>query len=371
MRVDISWQSVQPDENTWNFEYWDKYVKMALEKKKKILFILDYDNNFIHQDPKAKRPFIPEDKFHYFLTYVEKVVTRYKNPSIAFEVWNEPNSSKFWKGDDETFFKLTKQTIEKIKTIDKNIIVVAGAIFGPFAHKYLKKLIQSHAVDKADAVSFHPYSIGAETLVEKILKAQKVIRELNYKGDLWITEIGFPTGGLYPFKKSLEQFPDAIIKTLTAISVSNIKGIIWYSLQDTKSLEEGKKDNNSEVHFGLAYPNYQLKDGGHAYSLFTKLIGSAQYDPSFLNRDLFKKYSINAYRFIHPNGENALIIWKNGKVKRKIRFKNSQDIVFSNHNIKTDHVEILTQKEIIISDQASVISFHSRSSAPLEFEVVQ
>ena len=103
--------------------------------------------------------------------------------SWYFEVWNEPNQTQFWAGNQADYFKLFKFTIEAIKKIDKKI-----KVGGPVTSKnewisdfleFCKKIDLS-----PDFVSTHQYPTDAfgqtgDNTVEQLAASRRSIMREN------------------------------------------------------------------------------------------------------------------------------------------------------------------------------------------------
>ncbi len=122
IRHDFPCDTIENKRYIWNFGYWDGYVDRVKQRQRKILAILDYDVPWIHDDNRHFW-YIPPDKLPCFLNYVEKVVTRYGDKVAAFEVWNEPNTRRFWKGPRRGFFH---PATEPVRTVKANAPATVG-----------------------------------------------------------------------------------------------------------------------------------------------------------------------------------------------------------------------------------------------------
>lgn len=312
MRVDFSWSGIEPVNDQFNFAGWDAYLSAAQNHSQKVLVILDYSVDWLnHTLPENTRPYIAHEDIPYFLDYVNQTVRRYQDIVAAWEIWNEPNGDGFWNGTDEEFFDLFNQTADLINSINSSVILVGGVVAG-HDPRYLEKMFQAGLLQKTDAVSFHPYSSVVEEVYTKCQEIIALGQKYNYQGEYWITEVGNPTGGLYGHRDTLPGQADRVIKTLVFTTISQIQVLIWYCLYDASDASKAQKQNDSELYFGLVYPNNTWKPGAYAFSRFAKNVRNSLFRPDVVsNRAIILKSSLQPFVYRRTNGETTLIIWFN------------------------------------------------------------
>jgi hypothetical protein len=214
IRDTFKWETLQKGSKRCNFKRYDAYVTRGKAAGKKILSVLGYDVGWIYGEAKPRRNIIHE-KIPYFLQYVDGVVKRYKGKVDAFELWNEPNWL-FWKGSEDDFITLTKAAAERSKSIDPSIKIVAVS-FWRVPEKFLRKMLRDGTLKRVDAVSFHSYAFSPEGASEQYDELKRILDEEGFKGEIWVTEMGYPTNGWYLSRVSEEKRPAAVLKTLACL----------------------------------------------------------------------------------------------------------------------------------------------------------
>ena len=308
------WSSIEREPDQWNFKYYDEIVDMAGQSGIKTLGVLAYDNWFIHDDEKQKY-YIPPDKIPYFLEYIRKTAEHFCGRIGAWSIWNEPNFS-FWKGTDKEFFELTRLAAEAIREVDSEVILLGGSfirgIFGP-PKKYIKGLFESGAMEKIDNIAFHPYELNPRRAARLYDKFKKIVNYWDYGDKIWLTEIGYPTGGGYPTKISEKKLGAYVIKTYTLMAAREAQKMLWYQLFDPVN----RRSAHSESFFGLvrSTKDYTSK-GAEAFKLCAAYVSGTR---CYTGEDLGKKLppSLAAYYF-SGNNSNALILWNNSPGTIKI-----------------------------------------------------
>jgi hypothetical protein len=304
------WSRIERAEGQWTFDDYDKYVDIAKAADKKITGVLAYDVPWIHKDGKT-RYYIPPDKVHLYLRYVQQTAEHFKNRVDAWCIWNEPNFV-FWKGSRDEYLSLARQAADALREVDTDVILLGGAfnrgVFGlPTA--YIKGLFESGAMDKADAVAFHPYELNPARTARLFMEFRAQAAKYGFEDRVWITETGYPTGGLYPTAVSEKKYPEFIVKTFVNLAINGAKKIFWYQLFDPQN----RSKTNSEDYFGLvrSKDDYTSK-GAQAFRLCSVYLAGAAYRPeiSLLENP---PNTLHTFYFEQPSGVRTLVLWKDGK----------------------------------------------------------
>lgn len=315
LRIDFSWKKMEQVQGEWDFSVYDEFLEKAEEEGVKVLAILDYDTAWLHQDKDTGRRIEP-DEMPLFLEYVRVVAERYGDRVGAFEIWNEPNTKRFWSRSDRDFFELTNRTLDLLKEVSPQTPVAVGAIFyNPIlgARGYLKKLIKSGVLDKADALSVHPYSMFPSALESRILDVRKLVTHAGYSTPIWITEAGFPTGGSYPNRVELKNQGRVLSKTLTNLCAAGVELITWYQLFDAKNPDDVVQGLSSEAFFGIVWRNYQWKPGAFPFSVIANELADAEFVPEIYEFSGKRISSLYQAQFNSAEGLRKIIIRSIGR----------------------------------------------------------
>ncbi|MDR2662631.1 MAG: cellulase family glycosylhydrolase [Treponema sp.] len=308
IRTTAWWGSVESEEGVWDFTRWDAYVEKAKAAGKKIIFILGFDNGWLYKDRKEHRD-LTEREIPYFLKYVDQMVTRYRGRVDAFEIWNEPNLF-FWDGSDEHFYALSGAAAKRIKELDPEVTVLAGSTFRA-ARGFLRGMFKAGAFEYTDGISFHPYASDALRTLKQVDKLRKIMAEFNYHKPVWITEVGYATGGIYFSFNKLDRYPEYVVKTLSGLAARGVRNAVWYELMDEYNRDEAPDRWNPSHFFGLVYPDKTFKAGAEAFMLTAGYLRGAEYRPDLPVRENADE-NITGLFFKRPEGTNVLLLWNNG-----------------------------------------------------------
>ena len=311
VRNDFYWRRVEPEKGVWDFSRYDKMLEENKKSGRKVLAILAFDNHWLYKNGR-RRDYISPQNLPLYINYVETVVTRYKGKVDAWEIWNEPNVPiRFWNGPAKDFFALSKAAAQKIKEIDPNAYVVAGAFFRS-PSLFIKGMWKYGALENVDAISLHPYSNTPESMIRVYDSFERLIRKLGFAGDIWVTEIGFPVAGFYPMTIPERMLGDYIVKTITLLAAKGARTIFWYQLSESYLKENTPARFNSERFFGLSYKDFEMREGVESFARIVKAIAGSEYINDMPNSAALEP-GVQAFYFKKPNGDTVCVSWKKNK----------------------------------------------------------
>ena len=210
LRVDISWAAVQPSEGEFQWTATDRVLEAARKAGLRVLAVLCYEPSWARTgDPGHAHPVDPT----LFAEFAAAAATRYRRLVDAWEVWNEPNTRRFWPSgpDPAAYAQLVEAAAPRLHAADPGSVVVAGALAPATAaadgseippETFLRDVYDRTDPELFDAVSVHPYSYPALptgnqpwNLFARLADLRAVMVAAG-DGDarLWITEYGAPTG---------------------------------------------------------------------------------------------------------------------------------------------------------------------------------
>jgi hypothetical protein len=166
-------------------------------------------------------------------------------PLTAYQVWNEPNLAAYWRPDDDAagYLGLVALTRSRLLAIDPRAVIVLAGLpesrHGTPIVDYLRAIYaQPGARTLFDVVAIHPYSDDAPGVLADL---NRVRAELDREGDgrtpIWVTEVGWATGGPpSPFTTSRAGQAARIARTLRALIDARdrlrLGRVVVFGLQD-------------------------------------------------------------------------------------------------------------------------------------------
>ncbi len=160
IRKVMRWHRVEPAPGIYDWAYADQIVLDAERSGMTLMFILSYGNKN-YTGVEVNPPRTPQ-AIAAFANFARKCVERYKSKGILWEIWNEPNSDRFWGGPPDAleYAQLLGPTVSQMRRGDPNAVILAPSITG-FDLPWLEKLLTYTLPDDIDYFSIHPYSPDA------------------------------------------------------------------------------------------------------------------------------------------------------------------------------------------------------------------
>jgi hypothetical protein len=259
LRINFVWSAVQPTASsplTW--DYYDAIIGAAAQQGIRVL-------PTVYSTPTwaAAKDNHPPSKAHFgdFQTFVHEAAARYgsngtfwsthpsipKLPVIDWQLWNEENSPSFWyrKPSAKQYAGLLRVFHAGIKSGDPSAKIILGGLFrtprirhGIFLDRYLPALYRAKAKPLFDAVALHPYSTTPKDALRSVRETRQIMAQFkDKKAKLWITEVGWATGGVAtPLTVSPQRQASYLRKTFGILAANRkrmkIAGVVWYSWRD-------------------------------------------------------------------------------------------------------------------------------------------
>ena len=197
---------------------------------------------FLGDDVRSIVSYPPNDPDQ-FAAFAGQLAARYPQV-LAWEVWNEPNLSVFWRPapDPAAYARLLQKTYAAIKAGNPSATVLMGGLSGVIDTGYDDSILPEDFLNQVyqagdpsfDVVAIHPYGDGGPGgYIDRCI--QKVRDVMAEQGDtrkrIWITEFGWSTQG-----------PGAVDEATQAANLCQARGaferfpeverVYWYCLQD-------------------------------------------------------------------------------------------------------------------------------------------
>jgi hypothetical protein len=266
-RVDVGWASVQEQGpgglGAWYTGRLDALVAAANARGIKLLLTFMNTPCWASSAPESLKQgcagewwsrgvsaYAPNDPADYAAA-LGMLAARYKGKVAAWEIWNEPNSTDFFKAPDQAaaYAALVKAAYPAVKAADPAATVVAGSL-SQSDHAFTARLYQLGIKGFFDAFSVHPYSDDVSPLdtragqdarysfVRGVPAVHSVMLANGDERPMWLTEAGFSTS---PVRTS-DHWRNGVSEATQAQFVRQhlqqvgkwpwVRAIVWFNLQD-------------------------------------------------------------------------------------------------------------------------------------------
>ena len=259
LRINFVWSQVQPQQSSaLDWSYYDSLIGAAAQQGIRVLPTVYSSPSWV-----ASRDNFPPSKAHFgeFQTFVREAAARYgsngsfwsANPGIPklpvtdWQLWNEMNSPSFWfhKPSAKKYVSLLKVFHNGIKGGDPSAKIVLGGLFrtprirnGVPLDRYLPGIYRAKGKKFFDAVAMHPYATTPQDALRAVQDTRRIMAQFkDKKAKLWITEVGWATGGVAtPLTVSPQRQASYLRKTFNMLANKRkrfkIAGVVWYSWRD-------------------------------------------------------------------------------------------------------------------------------------------
>lgn len=256
VRVDFDWSVAESERGQFNWDYPDAIVAEAAEHGMKVLGVLSSTPEWTRPSTQGRSPEARHsrpEQLSEWASFARVVTDRYASRGVhTWEIWNEPNTSKFWppRFDVNEYGTLFWVAAEAIREVDQQATILIGGLAPKFhvpdaeipPADYLEQLYQNGAVQLADGIAVHPYTFPVPPMGTpqrasggfKDLPALRDVMERHGDGGkkIWITEFGAPTG-TGPYAVSDNAQATALLQARRQVQQWDWAGpLIYYELTD-------------------------------------------------------------------------------------------------------------------------------------------
>ncbi len=296
IRDGLTWQTVEKQKGIYNFTIYDQIINELLSYKIAPYLTMDYGNSLYCDNGSA--PITPS-AINAFVNFAVASIYRYRNKGIIFELWNEPNGSKFWKPKPNAtqYGNLANAVGAAIRSNQS----IANEIFvGPATSRidmpFITTIFEMGVLRYFDAISVHPYRVGGpESVLPEYHNLTLLINQYNLNKTKYIPiisgEWGYATcsngsvsmkcyqGGA-PQNITYLQQSNYLIRQYLVNNIAKVPISIWYEFQNGGSNTSYGEDNFGTVNF--KYYNESLphipKDAYNAAVIYHQFIGIWKYE---------------------------------------------------------------------------------------------
>lgn len=267
MRIEVSWQLVEPSPGVYNWGPVDRVMVAAYVRGLKIVGLITYAPPWA-QDPAAfgntfGRPANPDT----FGMFAATVANRYSVGANTWEIWNEQN---FWYNfspdwSANAYLPTLNAAYRWIKYVQPSATVLVGGLGntadwmgGTSPASYVGELYARGGKGSFDGIAMHPYTTPELPPNNGYWQQIAAVRNIMVaNGDatkkIWITEFGATTYAGGPVDQT-KQSQILVAGLVEAGKLDYIGGFLIHTLRDTGNDPAGAEDN-----FGLLKRDFTPK----------------------------------------------------------------------------------------------------------------
>jgi polysaccharide biosynthesis protein PslG len=265
VRIDVDWSRVEAQRGRRDFSDVDRVIHAVRAHGMCAQGLLTYAPAWA-ADPTPRSEgtyFAPKPDL--FAQFAADTATRYRHSVAVWEIWNEPNTVRFFKPEPDaaSYGALLAAAYTAIKSIGADLTVVSGGLAPAVDNgsdiaptTFLKELYDVGANRYFDAFGIHPYTYPAlpndlsTSSWNTALRLSEMHDVMVDGGDprkrIWITECGAPTGTAAVAVSNAAQADTIRIVLRAARDVSWLGPAFVYSIRDS-----GTDASDPEQNFGI------------------------------------------------------------------------------------------------------------------------
>jgi hypothetical protein len=275
VRIDFIWAAVETQRGVYDWRLYDALVAAAQQRGLSVLAIVAYTPQWATDGPEIAG--VPRDADDW-KTFCTKAAKRYRGRIAAWEIWNEPNLTKFWAGSRQQYWQqILIPGADAIHAADPQALVAGPALAHVGSrdwHHWLLETLQT-AGDKIDVVTHHLYDgDGSRDVTTKLdgstqfgnnpglwnVIAPSVREVLKAAGardkPFWLTETGWESDDVGETRQG-DHYRGLLGDWLAGGTRDWVKKVFFYELQD-----------NSDFSWGVLRPDGSLKPAYGAFRGF-------------------------------------------------------------------------------------------------------
>lgn len=223
VRTVLSWRRIEPTPGSFEFGGTDRLVTLAARRRMELLPVVIGTPAWAAEQP-AGLASQPRDPASYG-AFMGALVGRYgpsgsfwsehpelpRRPVRAWQVWNEPHISSYWRSDGEpwaeSYVRLLRSAHAAIKARDPGATVVAAALANR-SWDFVELLYRAGARDHFDVLAINFFTARPDLVLRGVRTVRRVTRKhSDARVPIWLTEttwpasrgrIRSPNGGSWP-----------------------------------------------------------------------------------------------------------------------------------------------------------------------------
>jgi len=188
LRTDLFWSWIETSAGNYNWQAFDGYLAAAEARGFTVQFILCYGNP-LYDVRNA-------DGAAAYGRFAAAAARHYAGRKVQFEVWNEPDTAKFWNGTLDQYARASNAGVAGIRSVSASVPVSTGGLSGFWSRDFMVNALKGGIANGTQAVAMHGYrgSAKPETLTSDWLQASELVyRTTGKRVPMWNTEWGYST----------------------------------------------------------------------------------------------------------------------------------------------------------------------------------
>jgi polysaccharide biosynthesis protein PslG len=259
LRHDFRWEEIERSPGRYDFSGYDRWVRAVAAKRMGIMAILfgappfwvRTQGNYTYA-PRSNRA---------FANYAAAVVRRYgsrgsfwrENPGLpkvrfSYQVWNEPNLRQYWlpRPNPRRYTRLLKAAARAIKRVERRARILTAGLpnstqRGTMRYeRFIARMYRAGGKSGFDTLAVNAYAPTARGVIGLLRSTRRLMRRYHdSRASLWLTEVGWGTGGpRHRFNLGSRRQAREISRLLRGLYRRRrglrVRGLVYFGWQDRR-----------------------------------------------------------------------------------------------------------------------------------------
>lgn len=268
LRQTFDWRHMEPARGVFDFSMTDRFVLAAAKEGIEVMPLLFGEPAWATSRPPGNtvRATFPPRRVADFAGFAAAVAARYgpagtlwaEHPGVrprpfrAYQVWNEPNLPVYWgsRPNPRRYAVLLRATHRALHRVQRNAQLVTAGLpkskQGMALRTFVRRMYAAGAGRSIDVLGVNPYAPSLKGIEKQLREARSALPRRARRTPLWITEIGWasggpPTKGRFVGVDGQARLVRSVFRELTKHRKRwRLRGIVYFAWRDAPVYPGGK-----------------------------------------------------------------------------------------------------------------------------------
>jgi hypothetical protein len=297
VRQTFDWTRIERAPGQYDLAFYDRYVAALASRRLRLLPILFGTPRFRSSAPQdPRRGTYPPRRAADMGEFGAVLARRYgprgsfwrehprlpRLPVRSWQVWNEPNLPVYWPSgpDAAEYVALLRAAGRGIRQVDPGAEIVTAGLpdsrLGVPLRDYVAAMYAAGGAGSFDALAVNPYGFDAPGVLDTVRTVRRVAGESGDNPAVWVTELGWATGGppsrfLVSEQRQAELLEQTVLALARQRERMRIRGVVYFNWRDSTPYADGV--DFFGLHTGLLRLDGGAKPALSAYKKVAKRLG--------------------------------------------------------------------------------------------------